>query len=263
MSIGASTLLKFIRTKYYQNGHPIGNNTVLLEADRISQEKFNNNYPQKSFHTKSAKAKERMIERFMTQATKKLLILPRRQEGNNLWKKIKPCESNSIEDGEECLNLCRRKNNCPYKRMVNKQFKKVFTKEKHGKGTCLILDEDCARGDFVIEYFGRKVQERTLKKNGGNGEYYMQVGGITINGDITTKNDAKFINHSCKPNCVARVREINGRDRVFIFTAKKINKSTELTIDYQWTVEREEDQKRCNCSAGKFCRKYMEQLDIK
>lgn len=71
-------------------------------------------------------------------------------------------------------------------------IQKVFTKEKNGKGTCLILDEDCAKGDFVIEYFGRKVQEQTLKKNGGHGIYYMKVGNNTINGNIATKNDASL-----------------------------------------------------------------------
>jgi SET domain-containing protein len=107
---------------------------------------------------------------------------------------------------------------------------------------------------------GRKVHAKTLAKNGGNGEYYMKVGKDTINGDITTKNDAKYINHSCRPNCVARQRSINGKNRVFIFSTKKINKNTELTFDYHWTVEREEDRTRCRCSAGKYCRKFMEEL---
>ena len=81
------------------------------------------------------------------------------------------------------------------------------------------------KGDFIIEYLGRKAQEQTLDKNGGNGVYYMQVWHITINCDMTSRNDAKFINHSCSPNCgVLRVQNINGKDRVFLFALRRINK---------------------------------------
>lgn len=249
-------LLKFIRNNYYRDGRKIRNKTVLQEAERIS---LNIN---STFHTKTLLAKKKIIIRFMPEVRENLLLKPRRSIRNKSSShemKIKPCQSNN--EGEECSQLCRRKTNCPYKRMVKKQFKQVLTKEKHGKGTCLIMNEDCAKGDFIIEYFGRKVTEKTLQKNGGNGEYYIQVGNRTINGDIKMKNDAKYINHSCNPNCVALVKEIKGKSRVFIFTNKKVKKNTELTLDYNWTVKREEDRTICYCSAGKYCRKYMEKVD--
>ena len=252
-------LIKFIRIQFYQGGRKIRNKAVLREAEEISKRHHANNPSKNAFHCKTALAKTKIIERFMPTVRQDLLLQPRARNSNKSRQTnmtINPCKSNG--DGDECLDVCRRKNNCPYKRMVDKTFKQVFTKEKHGKGTCLILNEDCAKGDFVIEYFGRKVPEKTLERNGGNGEYYMKVGKITIDGDITTQNDAKYINHSCRPNCVAGVRVINGKGRVFIFTTKKINKNTELTFDYLWTVEREEDRTRCRCSAGKYCRRYME-----
>lgn len=251
-------LLQFIRSKYYQNGRRIQNKEVLQEAERISIEIHS------TFHTKTLYAKTKIIERFMPGVRQNYLLKPRRSIRTNTTfsnMKIKPCQSNSV--GEECLEKCRRRSNCPYKRMVSRQYKDVFTKEKHGKGMCLIVNEVCAKGDFVIEYMGRKVTQKTLAKNGGNGVYYIQVGKAVINGDIKSKNDAKYINHSCNPNCVALVREVNGNSRVFIFTKKRIKKNTELTLDYQWSVKKEEDRTRCYCSAGKYCRKYMEKVEVK
>lgn len=252
-------LMKFITLQFYRGGRKIRNKAVLHEAAEISKRHHANNPTNNAFHCKTEKAQSKMIERFMTTVRAEVLLQPRARSSNNSrtpHTTINPCKS--YGEGEECLDVCRRKDNCPYKRMVNKTFKRVIKKEKHGKGTCLILEEDCAKGDFVIEYFGRKVPEKTLERNGGHGTYYMKVGKNTIDGNITTKNDAKYINHSCRPNCVPCVREINGKSRVFIFTTKKINKNTELTFDYCWTVETEEDRTRCRCSAGKYCRRYME-----
>jgi len=250
-------LLKFIRTKYYRDGRKIRNKDVLQEAERISVSISSN------FHSKTHYAKKKIIDRFMPGVRKNLLLKPRRSIRTKLYQTkmiINPCQCNG--EGEECIEPCRRRTNCPYKRMVNRQFKSVLTKEKHGKGTCLIANKDCAKGDFVIEYLGRKVSQKTLAKNGGHGEYYIQVGKATVNGDIKSKNDAKYINHSCKPNCVALVKEVDGISRVFIFSKIKINKNTELTLDYQWTVKNEEDRTRCYCSAGKYCRKYMEKVEV-
>ena len=66
--------------------------------------------------------------------------MTRRKQPLASAKKMKPCKS--MNKGEECLELCLRKNNCPYKQMLCKQFKSVITKEKRGKGICLILNKD-------------------------------------------------------------------------------------------------------------------------
>jgi SET domain-containing protein len=47
-------------------------------------------------------------------------------------------------------------------------------------------------------------------------------------------NDARFINHSCEPNCEA----IQEGDRVFIFATQRIEEGQELTYDYRYEFDR-------------------------
>jgi SET domain-containing protein len=47
-------------------------------------------------------------------------------------------------------------------------------------------------------------------------------------------NDARFINHSCEPNCEA----IQEGDRVFIFATQRIEEGEELTYDYRYEFDR-------------------------
>lgn len=103
-------------------------------------------------------------------------------------------------------------------------FKLKVGKSKTGKG--LFALEDIPKGSCIIEYVGTVVPEKELEKK--NSKYYFEVGrGITINGNVPW-NKAKYINHSCKPNC-----EADGpRGHVYISSIKKIKAGEELTYDY-------------------------------
>ncbi|MEO8797673.1 MAG: SET domain-containing protein-lysine N-methyltransferase, partial [Polyangiaceae bacterium] len=66
--------------------------------------------------------------------------------------------------------------------------------------------------------------------------------------------DAKFINHSCEPNCEA----IGEDDRVFIDTLTDLEAGDELLYDYRYMVEGPIDAETkalyaCRCGA-KTCR---------
>jgi SET domain-containing protein len=61
-----------------------------------------------------------------------------------------------------------------------------------------------------------------------NCKYLFEVGkNKTINGNVK-ENTARYINHSCRPNCEADGPE----GRVFIFSLKNIKAGEELTYDY-------------------------------
>ncbi len=68
-------------------------------------------------------------------------------------------------------------------------------------------------------------------------------------------NAARWINHSCTPNCVTHEDE---HGRVFIEARRAIRLGEELTYDYRLTVEgrltrRERAQYACRCGTSK-CR---------
>jgi SET domain-containing protein len=93
-----------------------------------------------------------------------------------------------------------------------------------GKG--LFAEEDIPKGVCLIEYIGKVVPEKeqyTIKS-----KYLFGVGkNGMINGNIP-ENTAKYINHSCKPNC--EIEEY--KNRIFVFSKKKILAGEELNYDY-------------------------------
>lgn len=93
-------------------------------------------------------------------------------------------------------------------------------------GIGLFTDDEIPRRRFIIEYWGKLVTDDEATYLGG--KYLFELGnGKTIYG-TTRKNIARYINHSCKPNCEV---EIVG-NRVFIFSKRKIKAGEELNYDY-------------------------------
>ncbi|HUC01534.1 MAG TPA: SET domain-containing protein [Candidatus Paceibacterota bacterium] len=93
-----------------------------------------------------------------------------------------------------------------------------------GKG--LFTKEDIPKGVCVIEYTGRVVSSKEADED--EGRYLFEVNSRkTIDGNVRA-NRARYINHSCRPNCEA----IGPGDRIFIFSRKRIKAGTELTYDY-------------------------------
>jgi SET domain-containing protein len=73
--------------------------------------------------------------------------------------------------------------------------------------------------------------------------------------DATTKgNQARFINHSCDPNCASKVMVIQGQKHIVIFAQRFIHKGEELTYDYKFP--KEDIKIQCLCKSSK-CRKYL------
>ena len=93
-----------------------------------------------------------------------------------------------------------------------------------GKG--LFAEEKIPKGVCIIEYTGRVLGKKESEES--RGRYLFEVNARkTIDGNIPS-NPARYINHSCRPNCEVAIR--NGR--VFIFSRKRIAAGTELAYDY-------------------------------
>jgi len=93
-----------------------------------------------------------------------------------------------------------------------------------GKG--LYTEEDIPKGVCIIEYTGRVVSEKKAEEDGG--KYLFELSPRkTIDGNIRT-NRARYINHSCRPNCEAT----GPSGRIFILSRRHIKAGTELTYDY-------------------------------
>ena len=100
----------------------------------------------------------------------------------------------------------------------------------HGWG--LYAEENIAVNDLIIEYVGEKVRQkvadlRELKyeKQGVGSSYLFRMMDDEIV-DATKKGGiARFINHSCNPNCTAKIIKVEGTPRIVIYALKDIAKS--------------------------------------
>ncbi len=98
--------------------------------------------------------------------------------------------------------------------------------KRGASGLGLFADESIPRGKFVIEYWGKVVSEDEGNRIGGKYLFDLENGKMIVG--TTRKNVARYINHSCKPNCEIEYRG----NRVYIYSRKAIKPGDELTYDY-------------------------------
>lgn len=92
--------------------------------------------------------------------------------------------------------------------------------------------EDIAANDMIIEYVGEKVRqqvadirERQYLKSGIGSSYLFRIDENTVI-DATKKGGiARFINHSCTPNCTAKIIRVEGSKRIVIYALRDIGQS--------------------------------------
>ena len=100
----------------------------------------------------------------------------------------------------------------------------------HGWG--LYAEENIAMSEMIIEYVGEKVRQAVANireirydKQGMGSSYLFRIDEDTVV-DATKKGGiARFINHSCEPNCTAKIIKVDGTKRIVIYALKEIAKS--------------------------------------
>jgi uncharacterized protein len=93
-------------------------------------------------------------------------------------------------------------------------------------GLGLFATEEMPRFAFVIEYFGKFLTGDEAEYQGG--KYLFEIHKNLVVDGTTRKNIARYLNHSCKPNCNV---EIEG-NRIFVNTKRKVFPGEELTYNY-------------------------------
>ncbi|MCA9355347.1 SET domain-containing protein-lysine N-methyltransferase [Candidatus Kaiserbacteria bacterium] len=100
--------------------------------------------------------------------------------------------------------------------------------KKSSAGLGLFANKQFKRGDLIIEYTGETISEEEVNRRGG--KYLFELNDDWAIDGKGRDNIARYINHSCKPNCYPELNE--EETRVFIYAKKKITPGEELTYDY-------------------------------
>ena len=101
-------------------------------------------------------------------------------------------------------------------------FKLKVKKARAGLG--LFALEVIPKGSTIIEYIGKKVSAT----EDSNGKYIFSVNKKWDIDGSPRWNTARYVNHSCLPNCEA----INRRGRIFIVAKRNIKAGEELYYHY-------------------------------
>lgn len=92
--------------------------------------------------------------------------------------------------------------------------------------------ENISANDMIIEYVGEIVRQRvadhreeTYLRSGIGSSYLFRIDENTVIDATKRGGIARFINHSCTPNCTAKIIKVEGSKRIVIYALRDIAES--------------------------------------
>ncbi|KZT08175.1 uncharacterized protein LAESUDRAFT_697684 [Laetiporus sulphureus 93-53] len=148
------------------------------------------------------------------------------------------------------------------------KFNQLQTRKKHLRFARspihdwgLYAMEKISRGEMVIEYVGEIIRaqvadkrEKAYERQGIGSSYLFRIDEDLVVDATKKGNLGRLINHSCDPNCTAKIITINGEKKIVIYAKQDIELGSEITYDYHFPIE--QDKIPCLCGSTK-CRGYL------
>ncbi|XP_077238200.1 SET domain group 4 [Tasmannia lanceolata] len=158
-----------------------------------------------------------------------------------------------------CSKACNCSGTCTNRPFRKEKKVKVVKTQFCGWGVVAV--ESFEKGDFVIEYIGEVIDDALCEqrlwdmKHRGDQNFYMCELRKDFTIDATFKgNTARFLNHSCDPNCKLEKWQVDGETRVGVFASQSIKSGDPLTYDYRFVHFGPKVE--CFCGASN-CRRYL------
>ncbi|XP_042236177.1 histone-lysine N-methyltransferase 2D-like isoform X2 [Homarus americanus] len=148
-----------------------------------------------------------------------------------------------------------------YKKMKNEWRSVVYLARSKIQGLGLYAARDIEKNTMIIEYIGEiirselaEVREKRYEAQ-NRGIYMFRLDDQRVVDATVTGGLARYVNHSCGPNCYTETIEVERDLKILIISNRKILRGEELAYDYKF--DEEEDHKiPCLCGAEN-CRKWM------
>jgi serine/threonine protein kinase len=163
---------------------------------------------------------------------------------------------------EECRSNCTVGDQCGNKRIQKRQWKELQIIDAGKKGKGLKVLEDVKKGDLVVEYVGKAVNRAYLphlfRRYANERKLYIMALTADVYLDARKRGGiARYINHSCDPNCKVERWKVRGLLRAAVIANRDIPAGTELSFDYQWERKRGRAPTKCYCGSEN-CRGTLE-----
>lgn len=101
----------------------------------------------------------------------------------------------------------------------------------------LYAQESIAANDMIIEYVGEKVRQRVADlreakydMQGVGSSYLFRIDEDTVIDATKMGGIARFINHSCTPNCTAKIIRVDNTKRIVIYALRDISQGKPYVI---------------------------------
>uniref|UniRef100_M8BAP0 [histone H3]-lysine(4) N-trimethyltransferase n=1 Tax=Aegilops tauschii TaxID=37682 RepID=M8BAP0_AEGTA len=182
---------------------------------------------------------------------------------NNVWKnpqvkgtsartnRVKLRNLLAASEGTELLKITQSK---ARKKRLRFQRSKI-----HEWG--LVALESIDAEDFVIEYVGElirrpvsDIREAQYEKSGIGSSYLFRLDDDYVVDATKRGGLARFINHSCEPNCYTKIITVEGHKKIFIYSKRRIYAGEELTYNYKFPLE--EKKIPCHCGSQRTVDSY-------
>lgn len=160
------------------------------------------------------------------------------------------------EECHECLAECGNQ------RITKKLWKSVQVIDAGPKGRGLQAMEVIRRREFILEYVGKAIRKVYLERLFSRYKNERMLYIMALDNDIfidarSVGGKARYINHSCDPNCIVERWKVRGVLRAGIFALRDIAEGDELSFDYKWDRKRGRAATKCHCGSPK-CRGTLE-----
>ncbi|KAM5255335.1 histone-lysine N-methyltransferase 2C [Ctenodactylus gundi] len=149
-----------------------------------------------------------------------------------------------------------------YRRMKTEWKSNVYLARSRIQGLGLYAARDIEKHTMVIEYIGTIIRNEVanrkekLYESQNRGVYMFRMDNDHVIDATLTGGPARYINHSCAPNCVAEVVTFERGHKIIISSNRRIQKGEELCYDYKFDFEDDQHKIPCHCGAVN-CRKWM------
>jgi len=116
--------------------------------------------------------------------------------------------------------------------------------KKSSAGLGLFAGEDIPKDTFIIEYTGEKITTDESDRRGG--QYLFTLNKKYVIDGKGRDNKARYINHSCRPNCEVEIDEDDWT--INVYSKRNIKAGEELNYNYGKAFWREHvEPKGCKC----------------
>nr|XP_012641687.1 histone-lysine N-methyltransferase 2C isoform X14 [Microcebus murinus] len=187
---------------------------------------------------------------------------------------LRPHTLNSTSTSKSFQSTVTGELNAPYSKQFvhskSSQYRKMKTEWKSNvylarsriQGLGLYAARDIEKHTMVIEYIGTIIRNEVanrkekLYESQNRGVYMFRMDNDHVIDATLTGGPARYINHSCAPNCVAEVVTFERGHKIIISSNRRIQKGEELCYDYKFDFEDDQHKIPCHCGAVN-CRKWM------